>query len=130
MVRLLHHCLNNKQSLKYFRNLIKNHIVKAKLTVAATSYVSSMECYDGTVPLPLSPEPGLPDLSGLLASSTCEPAQGICFTALTQSQGRRVATFGCWPRQSQSGDSLAWYGVPECKNEVSVNSFEEITSQA
>ena len=56
---------------------------------------------------------------GLLASSTCEPSQGICFSALTHSMGRRVATFGCWPRQSQSGDSLAWYGVPECKNEVS-----------
>ena len=130
MVRLLHHYLSKTNNLRstYFRNLIKFHLVKANLTVAANSYVSSMECYDGTVSLSL--EPGLPDLSGLLASSTCEPAQGICFTALTQSQGRRVATFGCWPRQSQSGDSLAWYGVPECKNEVSLNSFEEITSQA
>ena len=78
-----------------------------------------MECYEGTVSLPLSPEPGLPDLAGLLSSSTCEPSQGICFSALTHSMGRRVATFGRWPRQSQSGDSLAWYGVPECKNEVS-----------
>ena len=62
MVRLLHHYLNNKQSSKYFRNLIKNHLVKANLTVAANSYVSvsSMECYDGTVSLSL--EPGLQHL--------------------------------------------------------------------
>ena len=83
-----------------------------------------MECYEGSVTMPLSPEHGLPDLAGLLASSTCEPSQGICFSALTHSMGRRVATFGCWPRQSQSGDSLAWYGVPECKNEVRVYSDE------
>ena len=74
-----------------------------------------MLCYDGTVSLPLIPDPS--DLSELLTSSTCEAEQGICFSALTQSQGLRVATFGCWPRQS--GDSLAWYGVPECKHEVS-----------
>ena len=79
------------------------------------SHVSRMLCYDGTVSLPLLPDPS--DLSELLTSSTCEAEQGICFSALTQSQGLRVATFGCWPRQS--GDSLAWYGVPECKHEVS-----------
>ena len=79
------------------------------------SHVSRMLCYDGTVSLPLLPDHS--DLSELLTSSTCEAEQGICFSALTQSQGLRVATFGCWPRQS--GDSLAWYGVPECKHEVS-----------
>ena len=76
-----------------------------------------MECYEGTVSLPLSSGPDLGDLSGLLGS--CEPEQGVCFSALTHSQGHRVATFGCWPRQSEAGGSLAWYGVPECKNEVS-----------
>ena len=76
-----------------------------------------MECYDGTISLPLGQGPDL-EVSGFLPSATCHPKEGICFSALTHSQGAQVATFGCWPRQSQSGDSLAWYGVPECKNEV------------
>ena len=88
-------------------------------TVTTVSHVSRMLCYDGIVSLPLLPDPS--DLSELLTSSTCEAEQGICFSALTQSQGLRVATFGCWPRQS--GDSLAWYGVPECKHEVSSTDF-------
>ena len=73
------------------------------------------ECFDGTVSLPLSDiYYELPQ--SLLPQAKCSPDEGICFTGLTYSKGFQVLSFGCWPRQSY--ESLAWYGVPECKNEV------------
>ena len=77
-------------------------------------------CFSGTVTLPssISNTGELPH--SLLPPDTCEADQGLCFTALTSSQGVQVASFGCWPTQSSGDYSIAWYGVPECKNEVSV----------
>ena len=81
-------------------------------------------CFSGTVTLPssISNISELPH--SLLPQDTCDSDQGICFTALTSSQGVQVASFGCWPTQSSGDFSIAWYGVPECKNEVSVHVHE------
>ena len=83
-------------------------------------------CFSGTVTLPdsISSISELPH--SLLPLDTCQSEQGICFTALTQSQGVHVASFGCWPTQSNGDFSIAWYGVPECKNEVGIQMFESL----
>ena len=77
-------------------------------------------CVEGTVSLPQ--EPGLAvGLASLLPGGSCQPEEGICFSSLTSTQGGlQVASFGCWPPQAQTEDSIAWYGVPECKNEVKI----------
>ena len=77
-------------------------------------------CVEGTVSLPQ--DPGLAaGLASLLPGGSCQPEEGICFSSLTSTQGGlQVASFGCWPPQAQTEDSIAWYGVPECKNEVKI----------
>jgi len=82
---------------------------------------SATECFHGTINLPKS-------LIGLeshelphefFPTTKCVPDEGICFTGLTQSKGVQVASFGCWPKQAEVySNGLAWYGTPECKNEV------------
>ena len=75
----------------------------------------NFECFEGTVSFPLR-DIYLELPEALLPQTKCSPDEGICYTGLTYSKGFQVVSFGCWPRQSY--ESLAWYGVPECKNEV------------
>ena len=85
-------------------------------------------CVEGTVSLP--PGPALAaSLASLLPRGSCQPEEGICFSSLTSTQGGvQVASFGCWPPQAQTEDSIAWYGVPECKNEVTSRKIKPSSS--
>ena len=77
---------------------------------------SASECFEGVLTLPRG-EDDIQELPPpLLPDSRCAPVDGLCFSSLTHSKGSRVLSLGCWP--SQSSESLAWYGAPECKNEV------------
>ena len=85
------------------------------LNKSVTSETMPMECYNGRVTL----SPGTDTLqlpASLLPESRCQSQTGLCFSSLTRVQGVTVLSLGCWP--SQHHLQLAWYGVPECKNEV------------
>ena len=77
-------------------------------------------CYSGTVFLGNLFSDVFEVSQSLLPENTCYPDDGICFSAITQSHGTNVATFGCWPSVQYGDNSISWYGVPECKNEVSM----------
>jgi len=69
----------------------------------------AIECFHGT--FPIQPDSTLP-----LPTERCTPEDGICYYSLSTGGGQATAQLGCWP--SQSSVQLAWWGVPECKNEV------------
>ena len=75
-----------------------------------------MECYEGRVSLPPGTESSQLLPSSLLPESTCQSLTGLCFASLTRGQSVTVLSLGCWPQQHHL--QLAWYGVPQCKNEV------------
>ena len=78
---------------------------------------SATECYDGVVTLLADTDTS--DLTSVLPGTRCTPQEGICYSGLTYSKGVQVASFGCWPGQTDVyGYGIAWYGTPECKNEV------------
>ena len=82
-----------------------------------------MECLSGR--LPLTPSS---DLARDWPESRChtETERGLCFTSVTTStSGAAVVTVGCWPPHLAG---LAWYGVPQCKNEVSEHTSVPHTS--
>jgi len=69
----------------------------------------AVECFHGT--FPIQPDSTLP-----LPTERCTPEDGICYYSLSRGGGQATAQLGCWP--TQSSVQLAWWGIPECKNEV------------
>ena len=80
-----------------------------------------MECYEGRVSLPPGTDSSQLLPSSMLPESTCQSLTGLCFSSLTRVKSVAVLSLGCWPQQHDV--QLAWFGDPECKNEVSNYQF-------
>jgi len=80
-----------------------------KVSLSALDISMAVECFHGT--FPIQPDSTLP-----LPTERCTPEDGICYYSLSMGGGQATAQLGCWP--TQSSVQLAWWGIPECKNEV------------